>query len=339
VEEKKMVAIPNYTACCIQTATVNAINKAIVKKNFDRALDLAFFATLYGDYGEPVKLLVYPEFFIHGVPFVKSPQEYIDAGIFCTIPGEETDQLTSKAKELNVYIVAGSLLEHDPEWPKHVFNTTCIIGPNGILTKYRKVNPWLPLEMFQSPHSLEGYKGELFPVADTPIGKIGAAICYDWLFPEVLRELATKGAEILAKASAYMDPWGANEPTPWWDVINRARAIENVAYVVAANVGSSLADFAPFSWPGHSQIIDYHGRKIAMAQGSGEAIVYGPINIEALRNFRKTAIGHNMLAHLRSEAYTYLQKSYYPPGTLTNVETTQAVLREVVKKTREAVYS
>ncbi|MEM3087591.1 MAG: nitrilase-related carbon-nitrogen hydrolase, partial [Candidatus Bathyarchaeia archaeon] len=103
------------TACCIQTATVNATNKATVKKNLDRALDLAFFATLYGDYGEPVKLLVYPEFFIHGVPFVKSPQEYIDAGIFCTIPGEETDLITSKAKELNVYIVAGSLLEYDPE--------------------------------------------------------------------------------------------------------------------------------------------------------------------------------------------------------------------------------
>jgi DNA-binding IclR family transcriptional regulator len=76
-----------------------------------------------------------------------------------------------------------------------------------------------------------------------------------------------------------------------------------------------------------------------MAPGAGEAIVYGPINIEALRNFRKTAIGHNMLAHLRSEAYTYLRKSYYPPGTLTNVETTQAVLREMVKKAREAVYS
>jgi len=52
------------------------------------------------------------------------------------------------------------------------------------LYKYRKVNPWIPFEVHASPHDLEGYDEPLFPVADTPIGRIGCAICYDWIFPE-----------------------------------------------------------------------------------------------------------------------------------------------------------
>ena len=77
-------------------------------------------------------------------------------------------------------------------------------------------------------------------MVDTPIGRLGCAICYDWLFPEAMRQLAANGAEVLIRVSAYMDPWGATEPMAWWTVINRARAIENVAYVVAANQGASL---------------------------------------------------------------------------------------------------
>ena len=75
------------------------------------------------------------------------------------------------------------MLEADARWPGVVFNTTCLIGPAGILYKYRKVNPWIPYEVHASPHDLEGYDDPLFPVADTPIGRIGCAICYDWLFP------------------------------------------------------------------------------------------------------------------------------------------------------------
>jgi predicted amidohydrolase len=74
------------------------------------------------------------------------------------------------------------MLEIDPRWPNAVFNTTCLIGPEGILYKYRKVNTWIPYEVHASPHDIDGYDEPLFPVADTPIGRIGCAICYDWLF-------------------------------------------------------------------------------------------------------------------------------------------------------------
>ena len=185
-----------------------------------------------------------------------------------------------------------------------MFNTTCLIGPEGILYKYRKVNPWLPFEVHASPHDLDGYDEPLFPVADTPIGRIGCAICYDWLFPEAIRQLAANGAEVLVRVSAYMDPWGATEPMNWWTIVNRCRALENTAFVVAANQGASLRHYPPYSWPGGSQVVDFDGRLLAEASpGPGERIVVAPIDITSLRHERATRRGHTMLAHLRTEAY------------------------------------
>ena len=203
------------------------------------------------------------------------------------------------------------MIEWDPRWPDVVFNTTCLIGPEGILYKYRKVNPWIPYEVHASPHDLDGCTEPLFPVADTPIGRIGCAICYDWLFPEAIRQLAANGAEVLVRVSAYMDPWGATEPLNWWTIVNRCRALENTAFVVAANQGASLRHYPPYSWPGGSQVVDFDGRMLAEASpGPGERIVVAPIDITALRHERDTRAGHHMLAHLRTEAYPV----YSAPG-------------------------
>jgi predicted amidohydrolase len=164
------------------------------------------------------------------------------------------------------------------------------------------VNPWLPWELHTSPHDLPGYREPLFPVADTEIGRLGAAICYDWLFPESIRQLAIGGAEVLIRVSAYMDPWGATPPLDWWTVVNRCRAIENIAYVVAANQAASAAHYPPFSWPGGSMAVDFDGRILAQADpGPGEKIVVAPIDLAALRAARERRTGHQMLAHLRTE--------------------------------------
>jgi predicted amidohydrolase len=195
-----------------------------------------------------------------------------------------------------------------------VFNTTCLIGPEGLIHKYRKVNPWIPYEVHASPHDIPGYDEPLFPVADTPIGRIGCAICYDWIFPEAIRQLAANGAEVLVRVSAYMDPWGATEPMSWWTLVNRCRALENVAYVVAANQGASLKHYPPYSWPGGSMVVDYDGRILAQASsGPGERIVVAPVDITSLRHERETRRGHHMLAHLRTEAYPVYARHQYPP--------------------------
>src|SRR5438093_6623765 len=97
----------------------------------------------------------------------------------------------------------------------------------------------------------------------------------------------------LKKKTAYMDPWVATEPMNWWTLVNRCRALENVAYVVAANQGASLRHYPPYSWPGGSQVIDFDGRVLAEASpGPGERIVVAPIDVSAVRHERDTRIGH-----------------------------------------------
>jgi len=101
----------------------------------------------------------------------------------------------------------------------------------------------------------------------------------------------------------------------WWTVVNRCRALENTAYVVAANQGAELRHYPPFSWPGGSMVVDYDGRILAQADpGPGEKIVVAPIDVTALRHERETRQGHQMLAHLRAEAYPMYGGSFYPPG-------------------------
>ena len=250
----------------------------------------------------PVRLVVFPEF-AHAAPIYDSIRELREK-LAVPVPNEHIDRYAAKARELGIYIQTGSFIEFDPAWPGVLFNTTCLVGPEGLLYKYRKVNPWLPWELHASPHDIPGYSAELFPVARTPIGNLGCAICYDWLFPEAIRQLVFKGAEVLLRVSAYMDPWGATPPMDWWTVVNRCRAIENMAYVVAANQGASLQHYGPFSWPGGSMVVDYDGRILAQADpGPGEKIVVAEIDLEALRAAHRQRVGHNPLAHLRREAY------------------------------------
>jgi predicted amidohydrolase len=101
----------------------------------------------------------------------------------------------------------------------------------------------------------------------------------------------------------------------WWTIVNRCRALENVAYVVAANQGASLAHYPPFSWPGGSQVVDFEGRLLAQADpGPGEKIVVAPIDVTALRHERATRRGHQTLAHLRTETYPMYRQPFYPGG-------------------------
>jgi predicted amidohydrolase len=261
----------------------------------------------------PVKLVVFPEF-AHAAPVYPDARDLYEK-LAVPIPNEHTERYVQKAREHGIYIQTGTFLERDDRWGEVVFNTTCLIGPDGILAKYRKVYTWLPWEVHASPHDLPGYDEEIYPVVDTPIGKLGAAICYDWLFPETLRQLTANGAEVLIRVSAYMDPWGATAPMDWWTVVNRCRALENVAYVVASNQGASLAHYPPFSWPGGSMVVDFDGRILAQAdQGPGEKIVVAPVDVGALRHERATRRGHQNLAHLRTETYSMYRQSFFPPG-------------------------
>jgi predicted amidohydrolase len=301
-----------YAAAC-QTDFSNPQSRDGIARHVDHMLAMIDQAVEGYSPFFPVRLVVFPEF-AHAAPVYPTVEEIHDR-LAVPIPNEHTDRYRLKSRQHGVYIQTGTFLERDDRYPGQVFNTTCLIGPDGLLRRFRKVHPWIPWEVHASPHDLPAYEDEIYPVAETEIGRLGAAICYDWLFPEAIRQLALAGAEVLIRVSAYMDPWGATPPMDWWTVVNRCRALENMAYVVAANQGARADRYPPFSWPGGSMIVDYDGRILAQADpGPGEKIVVGPIDIAALRAERKRRRGHHMLAHLRMETYTAYQRAIYPAG-------------------------
>lgn len=299
-----------YYAAAIQVDQPNPTTRAEMTRNTSQMLALLERTVIGYRPFHDIRLIVFPEF-AHAAPVYETADELRDK-LALPADNEHIERLTAKAAELNVYIQSGSFLEVDERWPEAVFNTTCLIGPNGVLSRYRKVNPWIPWEVHTSPHDIPDYPDDAFPVVETELGKLGVATCYDWLFPEVTRELALRGAEVLIRISAYMDPWGATPPTDWWTVVNRCRALENLCYVVAANQGASSGRYPPFTWPGGSMIVDYDGRILAEAPaGPGERVVVAPIHLDALREERARRLGHVMPAHLRSELYTSQRGEHY----------------------------
>jgi formamidase len=331
-----MAPAPRYLAAAVSTDFPNATTRADISGRVTAMLDMIDQAVLgYAPFGD-VQLIAFPEF-AHTAPVYHTVEELIDK-LAVELPNDETARYAAKAKERGVYIQTGTFLEIDRKYPGHVFNTTCLIGPDGLLFKYRKVNPWIPWEIHSSPHDIAGYDEPMFPVAETEIGVIGTAICYDWLFPEAIRELALQGAEVLVRVSAYMDPWGATPPMDWWTVVNRCRAIENVAYVVAANQGASLKHYPPFSWPGGSMVVDYDGRLLAQADpGPGEKIVVAPVDIAALRHERDRRAGHHMLAHLRTETHKHSRAAIYQPaGAPPTTEGNNAAIALAKRQWRQA---
>jgi len=260
-----------------------------------------------------VRLFTFPEF-AHTVPIYATVAELRDK-LAVELPNEHTKVYEDLAKRYGCWIQTGTFIESDPQYPEYLFNTTVLVGPDGIVSRYRKVNTWIPWEVHASPHDVPDYNEDPFPVADTELGRIGVAICYDWLFPETIRQIAFNGAEIIIRLSAYMDPWGTQAPLDWWTLINRTRALENTAYVVASNQGASLANYPPFGWPGGSMVVDYDGRILAQADpGPGEKVVVAPINVAALRTERSRRRGHDMRGHLRSEMHRYMAQGYLERG-------------------------
>lgn len=327
-----------YAVAACQTDQPHPADRSEIKRNVDRMAEMIRMAVEGYSPFLPVKLLVFPEF-AHAAPVYPTARELRER-LALPIPNEYTERYLDLAREYDIYIQTGTFLESDPRWKNVVFNTTCLIGPDGILSRYRKINPWIPWEVHASPHDLEGYDEPFFPVVETPIGNLGVAICYDWIFPEPLRQLTANGAEVLLRVSAYMDPWGATSPMDWWTVVNRCRALENTAFVVAANQGASLRNYPPFSWPGGSMIVDYDGRILAQADpGPGEKIVVAPLDITALRHERKVREAHQMLAHLRTECYPMYRRSYYPPGQWTHDDNlTVEKNRKAIRAVRDQLY-
>ena len=264
-----------YTAAAIQMRTGS-----------DRAANLARAEALVREAAtRGARLVVLPEVFAWRGPAAS------EARVAEPVPGPTTARLGALAKELGLWLVAGSLHERAAGEPR-VFNTSCLFDPRGeILVRYRKIHLFdvdLPGRVAVQESATRAPGAEVV-TAPTEVGTLGLSICYDLRFPELYRRLARAGAEVLLVPSAFTFPTGAAH----WEVLVRARAIENQCWVVAADqAGTSPQGFA--DW-GDSMIVDPWGRVVARA-GDGEAVVTAEIDLDDLARVRRELPA---LAHAR----------------------------------------
>jgi predicted amidohydrolase len=247
------------------------------------------------------RLYVLPEFSFQGWALGVTVDAWNAASV--RIPGPETDRIGALARELNAY-VAGTLFERLDEFPGRHFLTGFVISPDGdVILKYRKLYAFSaktrPGDVYRRYVDCFG-ADSLFPVVETPIGRLGMAIAWDANWPEVTRALAMRGAEVI------LHPLGSGrmpgEEAKGFGAMRRTRAFENVAYFVSANFGP-LAGQAPETagrWP--SEICDYEGRVLAASDGGGETAVSATIDLDALRAHRAKPL-RNWLVQLQTELH------------------------------------
>lgn len=239
-----------------------------------------------------VELVVLPEYFCAMGATDTDKLAYREA--FGTGPIQ--DFMAQAAKELQLWVVAGTLpLEADDD--QHVLNTSLVYSPNGeCVARYDKIH------LFQFDNGREHYTEAAAVQAGTqPVvcdihakngetWRLGLSVCYDLRFPELYRALSAQGADLLLVPSAFTYTTGQAH----WEVLLRARAIENLAYVLAPGQGG-VHENGRRTW-GHSMLIDPWGEVQAM-QASGTGVVLGELSRNRLQQLRQQlpALTHRVL--------------------------------------------
>jgi nitrilase len=200
-----------------------------------------------------------------------------------TLKGLTVETLQEWAAEYDVWILGGTIPLRMRNDPKKVTNTSLLVSNKGdIHARYDKIH--LFDVQVSETQSYEESKyisaGKKVVTTDTPWTKVGLSVCYDLRFPELYRKQSELGAQLLFAPSAFTKPTGAAH----WDVLTRARAIENLAYVVApAQTGISYPGRESY---GYTRIVDPWGRVIA-ERTAGPGIVWAPLNFDRLEKIRK----------------------------------------------------
>jgi formamidase len=259
----------------VRTLTIAALQTAPVE--LDPAATLDRFTgevhAIRDTFGE-VQLVLAPEVHLSAAGhLLREPAGYA-ARVAERIPGPLTDRLGALARETGLWIVPGSVYERDGD---AVRNTLVVLSPEGeLVTVYRKCFPWSPYETTKAGTELMTF--------DIPeVGRIGVAICYDGAFPEIPRQLAWWGAEVLLQPMLTSTADRDGELA-----IARATAICNQMAVVNLNAASPAGG-------GRSVIIDAEG-VVRYEAGAGEEVLVDVIDLEAVERARtRGSFGMNRL--------------------------------------------
>ena len=209
------------------------------------------------------------------------------------LSGPTLQAMSDLARDRRIYLCAGSICEQVPD-DSRCFNTSLLFDPSGQqIAVYRKIHLFdIELDDVTYFESQFMRAGKPCSPVQTSLAPIGQAICYDLRFPELFRDLVGRGAQLLLLPAAFTHKTGEAH----WDVLLRARAIENQCFVLAANQcgrhGESLTTY------GHSQIIDPWGNVLAAAEAT-PAVVVADIDLSQLDRQRAQlpCLEHRRFSH------------------------------------------
>lgn len=253
--------------------------------------------------GPDLKLVVLPEYVLTGPPWGETITQWADKAALA-LDGPEYDALARMAERHSIYL-AGNGYELDPHFPGLYFQACWIFAPNGerVLRYRRLISIFAP-----TPHDvwdkyLDIYGLEaVFPVAATPIGKLAAVASEEILYPEIARAHAIRGAEVLLHSTSEV----ASPKLTIKQIARRARALENLVYVVSANNARLQGIDVPVdSSNGYSDIIDMHGQQLVVA-GTGESSVANhSLDMAGLRAYRRRPAMSNMLSRQALDMFAH----------------------------------
>jgi 5-aminopentanamidase len=229
-------------------------------------------------------LLVLPELFATGYQFQSRAEALTLSEPVPT--GDTTQAMIQLSRDQNMYVVAG-LAERDGE---RLYNSAIITGPEGFVGVYRKTHLFFEEKLWFEP----GDTG--FQVFNTPIGRIGIMICFDWFFPESMRTLTMLGAEIVCHP--------ANLVLPWCPSAMPIRCLENRVFAVTANRtgAESRRNDEAFSFIGTSQITAPDGSILARAPEAEEILLTADVDL-AIASDKRLNPYNDLLEDRRPEFY------------------------------------
>lgn len=244
--------------------------------------------------GSGLQLVVLPEYVLSGPPWGESIPEWLEKGTVDP-DGAEVEALAAVAQLHGVYLSVNAY-ETDRHFPGLYFQGSFVLDPSGkrILSYRRLISMYAPTphdvwDRYLDVYGLDG----VFPVADTPIGKLAAIASEEILYPEVARCHAIRGANVFLHNSSEV---GAATMTPK-QIARRARALENLAFVVSANNARLIGIEVPVdSANGGSDILDYMGRQLIAASPGASCTATALLDMAGLRAYRAAGGMGNMLS-------------------------------------------
>ena len=259
----------------------------------------SIFIAQYG--GAPVKLAVLPEYLFTSYPGRIAIPDFAALAAFDP-DGAEYEAFGRMAERLNMFI-AGNAYETDPHFPGLYFQASFIVAPNGaVVLRYRRLNSMFaptPHDVWDKYLDIYGIDG-VFPVARTEIGNLAAVASEEILYPEIVRAHALRGAEILVHSSSEI---GSPLATPKM-IAKRARAFENLIYVISANTaGITNTNLPSASADGDSMVVDFKGNVLAQSNSGETFTAFADIDLAGLRAARRKPGMTNTLSRQRNALF------------------------------------